>query len=183
MYFLLQVFKPPEKIVTGVELASKWSSKLGPMTYTLPDLWNHVAPPDDSTKKYVGFLDSKVPRFQENDESPIKKAVKLNSIKNCNPSIETRPYTPFPILSEEDEEKEQETEEEEVEPSTRQKKSEFQVTPLGGKAVSQQRLAGRSTPTNRKYTTTSTSFTKSNSLLSYSLSSNSKIVSTPKAGT
>ena len=158
--------------MTGVELASKWSSKLGPMTYTLPDLWDHVAPPSDPTKKHVGFLDSKVPRFQESDESPIKKAVKFNSIKNCNPSIETRPYTPFPVLSEE------EDEEEEVEPSTTLKKNEFQVTPLGGKAVSQQRLSKKSNSINRKFEQSSASFSKSNSILS--LSSQSKHVSTPK---
>ena len=127
----------------------------------------------------MGFLDSKVPRFQENDESPIKKAFKLNSIKNCNPSIETRPYTPFPVLSEEEEEKDDE--EEDIEPSTRQKKSEFQVTPLGGKAVSQQRLTNKSNPINRKYEQSTASFSKSNSILS--LSSQSKHISTPKEGT
>ena len=108
------------------------------MTYTLPDLWDHVAPPKDPTKKVPTVLSSRVPRFQTPDESPIKDAVFLKSTQNSVPSIETRPYTPFPLIAEE--------EEEEVERDGVVDRIAMQATPLGGRATSQRRVMERFNP-------------------------------------
>lgn len=72
------------------------------MTYKLPDLWDHVAAPKNSKKKATTSIDRKVTRFHEHgEESSVKEAVKTHSLKKYIPSIDSRAYTPFPLLSEE----------------------------------------------------------------------------------
>lgn len=73
------------------------------MTYRLPDLWDHVAANDKTGRKVPSIFNSQVPRFSlDGEESPVKQAVKEHSLKSSVPSIETRPYTPFPQLLDED---------------------------------------------------------------------------------
>jgi hypothetical protein len=103
------------------------------MTYHLPDLWDHVAPTSSSARKTPTLFSSKVPRFTTDGDSPVILQMKEQSLQYSAPSIESRPFSPFPILPEEED-------------NSSSGEDHFALaTSLGGRKISQGRLVSRST--------------------------------------
>lgn len=90
--------KPIERDVSHVPLASKWANSVNPLTYRLPDPWAKFATNCSQIKSPTPQFRSGAKRFA-NDESPVRRHVQDKSLKNeLAPTIDTRPYTPFPAL-------------------------------------------------------------------------------------
>ena len=91
--------KPVERKVEGVALASKWSTTLNPMTYRMPDPWSKFA------KDNNRYIRSPTPQFKSRskrfatDKSSVMAEMQERSLDaETQPSVDTRPYTPFPSL-------------------------------------------------------------------------------------